>query len=108
MGLTEHRVNNKPLPEKHGFPLPPVAEGSVRSQWIIFVDKIEAVVHMSDPARPQDEAKPGEPAFIPLQSRYRVIDHHLRSRYYVFCASIIIGTSFEAFDPICRIDGKRK
>jgi DMSO/TMAO reductase YedYZ molybdopterin-dependent catalytic subunit len=58
-------VNNKSLPEKHGFPLRLVAADHVGSQWIKFVDKIEAVIQKSNPPGPMDEAKPGEPAFIP-------------------------------------------
>ena len=58
-------VNGKPLPEKHGFPLRLVAEDRVGSQWIKFVDKIDAVVQKSIPQGSRKEVKPGEPAFIP-------------------------------------------
>jgi DMSO/TMAO reductase YedYZ molybdopterin-dependent catalytic subunit len=60
-----YSVNNKPLPEKHGFPLRLVAEDRVGSQWIKFVDKIDAVVQKSIPQGSRKEVKPGEPAFIP-------------------------------------------
>jgi DMSO/TMAO reductase YedYZ molybdopterin-dependent catalytic subunit len=58
-------VNNKSLPEKHGFPLRLVAEDSVGSKWIKFVDKIEVVVQASNLSGSVDELKPAEPAFIP-------------------------------------------
>lgn len=58
-------VNGQPLPGKHGFPLRLVAEGHIGSQWVKFVDKIEAVVHKSKPAGEADQTKPGEPAYLP-------------------------------------------
>lgn len=60
-----YAVNGAPLPEKHGFPLRVVAEDRVGSQWIKFVDKIEAVEGQSAPVRHQDESKPKGPAFVP-------------------------------------------
>lgn len=56
-------VNGVPLPEKHGFPLRVVAEGQVGSQWIKFVDKIEAVVAETAPKK-EKTLTPG-PAYPP-------------------------------------------
>lgn len=58
-------VNGVPLPKKHGFPLRLVAEGEVGSQWIKFVDKIEAVAVQSTSPGPGDQNKSKGPAFIP-------------------------------------------
>ena len=58
-------VNGKPLPEKHGFPLRLVAEDRVGSQWVKFVDKIEALVRKPDPPGPADQSEPEGPAFVP-------------------------------------------
>ena len=60
-----YSVNNGPLPVKHGFPLRLVAEDQVGSQWVKFVDKIEAVIQKPIPSGSQDGVKSGEPAFIP-------------------------------------------
>jgi DMSO/TMAO reductase YedYZ molybdopterin-dependent catalytic subunit len=58
-------VNGVPLPEKHGFPLRAVAQDQVGSQWIKFVDKIEAVVGHATPADQVDDGKRKGPAFVP-------------------------------------------
>lgn len=60
-----YAVNGVPLPEKHGFPLRVVAEDQVGSQWIKFVDKIEAVERQTSPVRPVDKDQPQGPAFVP-------------------------------------------
>jgi DMSO/TMAO reductase YedYZ molybdopterin-dependent catalytic subunit len=58
-------VNGVPLPEKHGFPLRVVAEDQVGSQWIKFVDKIEAMVSKTPLTDSTDRDKPRGPAFVP-------------------------------------------
>lgn len=60
-----YAVNGVPLPEKHGFPLRVVAEDRVGSQWIKFVDKIEAVEGQSAPTRRKDQDETKRPAFVP-------------------------------------------
>lgn len=39
-----YAVNEKRLPQKHGFPLRVVAEGYVGAEWIKFVERIDAVI----------------------------------------------------------------
>jgi len=58
-------VNGVPLPEKHGFPLRLVAEDQVGSQWIKFVDKIEAVAGKAALTESPDQGKLQGPAFVP-------------------------------------------
>jgi DMSO/TMAO reductase YedYZ molybdopterin-dependent catalytic subunit len=58
-------VNGVPLPEKHGFPLRLVAEDQVGSQWVKFVDKIEAVVNKSMSPGSVDRNPSQGPAFTP-------------------------------------------
>ena len=60
-----YAVNGVPLPEKHGFPLRLVAQDQVGSQWIKFVDKIEAVLDTPSPVDRMDQGKFPGPAFIP-------------------------------------------
>lgn len=57
-----YAVNGKRLPEKHGFPLRAVAEGYVGSEWIKFVERIDAVI--TAPV-PDDVEKNAGPVFVP-------------------------------------------
>jgi len=58
-------VNGVPLPEKHGYPLRLVAEDQVGSQWVKFVDRIEAVARKSDSPGSADRHQLQRPAFVP-------------------------------------------
>ncbi|MGW8187924.1 MAG: molybdopterin-dependent oxidoreductase [Desulfobacterales bacterium] len=57
-----YAVNEKRLPEKHGFPLRAVAEGYVGAEWIKFVERIDAVISASDP---DDHEKNAAPVNVP-------------------------------------------
>ncbi|MFO7688301.1 MAG: molybdopterin-dependent oxidoreductase [Desulfobacterales bacterium] len=57
-----YAVNESRLPEKHGFPLRAVAEGYVGSEWIKFVERIDAVI--TAPV-PDDVNKKAAPVFVP-------------------------------------------
>lgn len=57
-----YAVNERRLPEKHGFPLRAVAEGYVGADWIKFVERIDAVITAPVP----DEAeKNAAPVYVP-------------------------------------------
>ena len=58
-------VNGEPLPAKHGFPLRLVAEDQVGSQWIKFVDKIEAKIGQTAVTDSPDPGRPQGSAFVP-------------------------------------------
>lgn len=62
--LLAYAVNGRPLPQKHGHPLRAVAEGYVGSEWIKYVDTVEALVIESSPARREPQAGTA-PAFLP-------------------------------------------
>jgi DMSO/TMAO reductase YedYZ molybdopterin-dependent catalytic subunit len=53
-----YAVNERRLPEKHGFPLRAVAEGYVGAEWIKFVDRIDAVVSATVPDEVEKNAAP--------------------------------------------------
>jgi len=53
-----YAVNERRLPEKHGFPLRAVAEGYVGADWIKFVERIDAVVTAPDPDEVEKNAAP--------------------------------------------------
>jgi DMSO/TMAO reductase YedYZ molybdopterin-dependent catalytic subunit len=55
-------VNDVALPEKHGFPLRVVAQDHIGSEWVKFVDKIQAV---SAKPTPKVHEKSQGPAFVP-------------------------------------------
>jgi DMSO/TMAO reductase YedYZ molybdopterin-dependent catalytic subunit len=57
-----YAVNEKRLPEKHGFPLRAVAEGFVGAEWIKFVERIDAVI--IDPVA-NDTEKKAAPGYVP-------------------------------------------
>jgi sulfoxide reductase catalytic subunit YedY len=38
-----YRVNGRPLPEKHGFPVRLVAENHYGGRWVKYVDKISVI-----------------------------------------------------------------
>jgi DMSO/TMAO reductase YedYZ molybdopterin-dependent catalytic subunit len=57
-----YAVNEKRLPEKHGFPLRAVAEGYVGAEWIKFVERIDAVI--IDPVA-NDTEKKAAPGYVP-------------------------------------------
>jgi DMSO/TMAO reductase YedYZ molybdopterin-dependent catalytic subunit len=57
-----YAVNEKRLPEKHGFPLRAVAEGYVGAEWIKFVERIDAVITATVQ---DDREKNAAPVYVP-------------------------------------------
>ena len=57
-----YAVNERRLPEKHGFPLRAVAEGYVGAEWIKFVERIDAVISVPVP---NEAGKNAAPVFVP-------------------------------------------
>ncbi|MGA8017859.1 MAG: molybdopterin-dependent oxidoreductase [Desulfobacterales bacterium] len=53
-----YAVNERRLPEKHGFPLRAVAEGYVGAEWIKFVERIDAVITVPVPGEAEKNAAP--------------------------------------------------
>ncbi|MEN8782045.1 MAG: molybdopterin-dependent oxidoreductase [Desulfobacterales bacterium] len=53
-----YAVNERRLPEKHGFPLRAVAEGYVGAEWIKFVERIDAVITAPVPDEVERNAAP--------------------------------------------------
>ena len=53
-----YMVNERRLPEKHGFPLRAVAEGYVGAEWIKFVERIDAVITAPVPDKFKNNAAP--------------------------------------------------
>jgi DMSO/TMAO reductase YedYZ molybdopterin-dependent catalytic subunit len=57
-----YAVNERRLPEKHGFPLRAVAEGYVGAEWIKFVERIDAVIAVPVP---EEAEKNAAPVYVP-------------------------------------------